>query len=452
MPDWRRVGSHLIITKGKDDDGEDLIHCHVPDNSREVRELLQAAINDLGLTESLDFVPMNKKEPPDRILFHSKMRIGDSICFSGGLRDFHNAYPNVKMGILGKAEHLFDCNPYINYEVTQDNTEVCYVGPGEMTNASNRLNVSLVDAFRYKMEKESGLLIPAGENRGDLWFSEDEYNEKPEIEFPYVIICVSEGAWNLKTYPLEMWQEFVDQNKHILFVSVGNKGDVSKKGKLTGNNVQDMTGLTEDPNTGIRRLMKLFLNAEASVGLVSFHMHMMGAFGKPSVVVAGAREPMHFTKYQGHQYLSTEGCLSCGLKGCWKCQAFDGKKQNCSELITKKGINKDQPYPFCVDLIEPVDISRALNLYYKGGRLDHDKRTEKFNSAGKPLYKNVVKEYRMMPHLKFVSQEELEAKYIEPQWVDKSTGKKFCFGGGALTHKDFNFLLQQLEKYELRGD
>ena len=86
-------------------------------------------------------------------------------------------------------------------------------------------------------------------------------------------------------------------------------------------------------------------------------MHLSAAFGKPCIVVAGAREPVSFTRYRGHQYLATDGCLPCAVyDGCWK-----SKLSDCN--------NKVNEVPRCMTMIKPSRVAEEVFLYYEGAML-----------------------------------------------------------------------------------
>jgi hypothetical protein len=86
------------------------------------------------------------------------------------------------------------------------------------------------------------------------------------------------------------------------------------------------------------------------------------------VVIAGGREPPHFTFYPHHQYLHTAGALlCCDNGGCWKSRTFpigDGDpkdKELCLDVVGR--------LPRCMDMITAKDVIRAMDRYYDGGAL-----------------------------------------------------------------------------------
>jgi hypothetical protein len=89
---------------------------------------------------------------------------------------------------------------------------------------------------------------------------------------------------------------------------------------------------------------------------------------RPCVVIAGGREPPHFTAYPHHQYLHTVGALRCNDQGgCWKSRTLplgDGDSKDSELCVDVVG---DQPR--CMDMISVDDVIRAIERYYDGGVL-----------------------------------------------------------------------------------
>lgn len=375
---------HIIITKNFADQH---IHIHGDlDDKDTLREMIEAASGEVRL--NLASQTLEYKE----IIFHNRQRIGDILMFTCAIRDFKAVYPNVKIGVVSTAMHLWDNNPYIVPELCirpdefdrltekgpfkQVSSErlLVRIGPGKLTNSSNRIDWHFSNAYRISIEDNLKVHIPQGESRPDIWLTEEEYNAPRITPEPYWIIVIGgEKSWGCKMYPFDRWQEFINQNPDVLFYQLGTAGD--NPPRLQGKNVVDYIGKTENKDTGIRDLFKLFLNAEGSIGLVSFHMHLSGALYKPCIVVAGAREPVSFTQYAGHRYLATDGSLPCGINACWHCDI-----DKCINLVVGK-----EKIPKCVDLIQPEDLTRALNQYYLGGRL------KKGIPSEKPKLKNIMK-------------------------------------------------------------
>lgn len=418
VPEWdKRTATHFVATESLDGH----IHTHGPiENKEKMAEILQVAQSEAGIVSTFS----EKTLPFKEIIFHNRQRIGDMFMFTCGVRDFKKAFPNVKVNVISTCGHIWDNNPYIDRSVTPfykngvtlenakpadlfaGNTNVLKIGPSKLTNSSNRLDWHFANAFRMSIEDNLGVHIPQGESRGDIWFTKEEYNAPRVTEKPYwIIITGGEKGWGCKMYPTVRWQEVIDQNPDILFYQLGAKGDDHVK--LTGPNVVDYIGKTEDRNTGIRDLFNLFLNAEGSIGLVSFHMHLSGALKKPCVVIAGGREPVSFTRYAGHQYIANDGCLPCSVTACWHCDP-----KACTNPVTVNG----EWMPKCIELIDSSEVSHYLNRYYKGGRLNKEYHSEKPKvNIGVPAVVPVV-----------------EAKTYNTYGL--------TFNGGAVTERDWEFI------------
>lgn len=442
--------SHLLITKNNSDG-----HVHVHgdlDNKTNVKEMIDAAAEETGVL--LHSAP--KDSVPAEIVFHNRQRVGDMLVFTCGIRDFKAAYPHVRVNVISTAGHVWDHNPHIDRTLLATPENTIKIGPGSLTNSSNRKDWHFCNAFRVSIEEALSIHIPQGESRPDIYLTQEEYDAPRLFRDPYWVICTTgEKGWGTKMYPNSKWQEVIDQNPDLLFVQIGTKEDDAPR--LKGPNVIDHIGKTQSKEAGIRDLFKLFLNAEGSIGLVSFHMHLSGALGKPAVVIAGAREPVHFTRYPGHAYLSTDGMLPCATKACWHCAM-----SACSNLVDLKGqsivLTKEEKklngqsvefkvlnqrlgdagiHPKCVEIIDASEVTRAIRMYYLGGRLikgvPHKPSLKEMKghivpTPPKPIHIEEVQD---------VAQEELTEAF----------GMKF--GGGALTGRDWNFIKSVIDKYKV---
>lgn len=362
---------YFLLLACKREGGKHHFHAYVPKDLD--RTLFHdPAVHFLGMR---DPGAVALKEPDfGSVHFVSRLALGDAFTMTCGIRDFKKAFPNVKIKVTSTAPRVWDNNPYIDQDITPEKT--VNVGTGWLTNASNRLNLHMANAYRISIQNETGLTFDQGPIRPDIWLSGEEYDAPPLIEGPYwVIILGGELGWPLKMYPLDKWQQVVDALPDIRFVQLGASEHTRAHGKLANNrgNVIDFVGKTQDPKTGIRDLFKIFLHAQGSVGLVSMHMHLSAAFNNPCVVIAGAREPAWFTHYMGHQYLHVNGCLPCAEeRACWHCG-----------LEACKNLRPDGKTPTCADIIRPEDVTAAIMKYYDGGRL---KIGEKIMN---PFFKNV---------------------------------------------------------------
>lgn len=414
---------HLLATKSLLDGH---IHVHGDlQNKDAMCELIQVSEQEIGIEAS------NKSEfKIKEVVFKNRQRIGDMLVFTCGVRDFKKAFPDVRINVISTAGHIWDHNPNVDRTLLPTPENTIEIGPGKLTNKSNSLDWHFANAFRVSIEEKLGISIPQGESRPDIYLTQEEWDSPRLIEKPYWIISTSgEKGWGCKMYPFSQWQKVIDQNPDLTFVQIGTAEDNAPR--LQGANVVDYIGKTQSRETGIRDLFKLFLHAEGSIGLVSFHMHLSGGLHKPCIVIAGAREPVSFTQYPGHRYLATDGCLPCALTACWHCNI-----DACTNLIIREE-TLEKKIPKCVDIINPEDITRAIRSYYAGGRLHVDKPSDK-----PKRFKNIVPT-PPKPEPKPVEEQPKSTEQAE-RWGMK-------FGGGALTERDWEFILGTLKKHNVKS-
>ncbi len=466
------------ISKKNDKETETHIHGHLEDQNA-MKEIVETIIQESGLTE---FYSEKKSNISDikEIVFHNRQRIGDMVMFTCAVRDFKKSFPNIKIGVCSTAMHIWDNNPHVDYlvapndfesimtndsvgtELVKDKKGICIkktvepgkvylrIGPSGLTNSSNRIDWHFANAYRVSIEENLGVHIVQGESRGDIWFTEEEYNSPRVDARPYwIIVTGGSKGWGCKMYPTVRWQEVVDKNPDILFYQVGSQGD--NHIRLKGSNVVDYIGKTEDKNTGLRDLFKLFLHAEGSIGLVSSHMHISGALKKPAVVVAGAREPVSFTRYAGHQYISNDGCLPCGIQACWHCDIttctnlvdYEGKSVSLSKTPNQE--EKDSVMPKCVEIIPSEEITYNLRKYYVGGRLKigviSEKEKVNINKNPKPRVVAVINKEETVATSRIGD---------DAPTSDIYNSYGLTFNGGALTIRDWEFIKTAMEQNNIK--
>lgn len=507
----------LLMFRHKDGHVHSVLPDHEgPDLARDM--LKNVLFSKYGIDERLP--TEEKTKLPRRIVFHNRQAIGDILMFTCAVRDFKATFPNVEVQVRSTAMHVWDYNPNINRDtwaevidpmvfntgkdkpnaeemtrlhqaamkvaIEKDIPVSIYIGPGKLTNASNRKDLHFANAYRISMETALGVRISQGPIRPDIYMGATEYSVPPIIEPPYWLITAGEkGDWTCKTFAFKKWQEVVEKLPQIKFVQLGSTGH--KHPELKGDNVVNFIGQTQDRNHGIRMLFNLFNHCEGSMGLVSFQMHLAAAFNKPCIVIAGAREPVHFTRYPGQGgYLAVDGCLPCTIDGkgspraCWYC-----KIDRCPDKRTYG----QQEIPICADLFTSDDVVRAVLRYYEGGRLSLDEPIgpSKLVSIIKdPVVVKikdpvtVVKE-EGIKRIDDMSAEEFKALFRSPEGkskilkmlrqetVDKADKEEpprdlkkpetigsrenlwgFEFGGGSITDRDWDFMKAIIEENNVK--
>jgi len=228
------------------------------------KKLLDHIVEDLMSYSSIKTKPtapvvetkeVAESKVPKEVIFHNRQAIGDILTFTSAVRDFKTQFPNTRVGVVSTAMHIWDNNPHIDHQFRSiaDDDVTVKIGPGFLTNKSNRWNFHMANAFRLDIQNKLGVTFQQGFTRPDIWLTQEEYDRKPLIDGPYwIIIYGGEPGWPSKQY--HRWQEVIDLLKDdIQFVQLGVQGHPYPK--LNG--VIDYVGKTQDRHTGIRDLLPI---------------------------------------------------------------------------------------------------------------------------------------------------------------------------------------------------
>lgn len=319
---------------------------------------------------------------------------GDILMMTCGVRDLKVAYGDLySINVETTCMPFWENNPYLDDFPEHEADMVLNIGPKLATQKSHTSGVHFANAFRICLEHLLGRSIPQGPIKPDVHLSEWERERGPIIEGDYWLVTTGVTQdFTTKAWPIERWQEVVTRTPWMTFVQVG--AQKHNHSRLEGGNVIDFVGKTEDPQTGFRDLFNLFLHCQGSMGVVSLQMHLSAAFGKPCVVVAGAREPTHWEAYPDHRYIHNQGAL--------RCRKGEGYQQGanlnlaCWRADINACSNKVGNITKCMDMIKPVDILRAMGTYYEGGRLRKPEKSAVYVTKEKPIFRVVCNAHGFM--------------------------------------------------------
>jgi len=292
-----------------------------------------------------------------KIEFHSGLAVGDTLMVTCAIRDLKASYPDKYLiTVKTLAPHIWDNNP--NLSDFDDPDMIVELGPKRFVQGSQTRGLHYANAFRESMEHNLNIPIKQGPLKPDLYLSEEEKRDKIVDGHYWVIVPGGKVDFGTKVWPPEYWQEVINACPQITFVQLGENNE--RKGihspELTGDNLIDLVGTTEDPETGLRDLFKLFSHCDGSLGHVSMQMHLAAAFDKACVIVAGAREPATFEQYNHHRYLHLQGSLRC-KNDCENCKSYS--KEGKFHLCAGKEMNKDyfRDAKLCSDY-DPIDPAK----------------------------------------------------------------------------------------------
>jgi ADP-heptose:LPS heptosyltransferase len=308
---------------------------------------------------------------------------GDIVMLTAAVRDLHRAHPGeFLVDVRTSCPDLWLNNPYLT-PLAEDDPEVRIVDCHyPLIHQSNHRPVHFLHAFPAFLNEQLGLKIKVTDFKGDIHISDIEKRWFDAVEAldgssdPYwLLVSGGKRDYTIKWWDHDRYQDVVNHfKKRIRFVQVGEESHHHPP--LKG--VVNLIG-----QTTLRQLVRLVYHAEGILSPVSLLMHLAAAVetpagrpnSRPCVVIAGGREPPHFTAYPHHQYIHRVGALPCSDQGgCWKSRTVplgDGdEKDNPDELCVNV---VDGRLPRCMDMITAREVIERIELYFDGGLLARTK-------------------------------------------------------------------------------
>ena len=317
-----------------------------------------------------------------RLILRSFQSPGDVVMLTAAVRDLHAACPGQFLtDVRTSADGLWLHNPHITRLEERESGVHVLDMHYPLIHQSNQRPYHFLHGYPQFLEEQLGVRVPVTRFHGDVYMAEDEKRQPLPAEWGlpeqyWIVVAGGKYDFTAKWWDPASYQAVVDHFRDkIHFVQCGEAGHWHQP--LHG--VANLVG-----RTNLREFIRLMYRADGVLCPVTFAMHLAAAVEskcgqrgtRPCVVVAGGREPAHWEAYPNHQFLSTNGALSCCLHGgCWKsrCQLVgDGDRKDGNELCEQPvQIAPDLRIPRCMHMITPADVIRRIELYYEGGALSH---------------------------------------------------------------------------------
>jgi hypothetical protein len=300
---------------------------------------------------------------------------GAAVMLTGAVRDLHLAFPGAFItDVRTSAPALWLNNPWIT-ALDDDDPEVETIDCDyPLIHRSNRVPYHFMHAVIDNLSDRLGVAFGPTRCGGDLHISTQEAQYMSQVEesmgwdIPFWIVAPGwDSKFTVKHWSAARYQEVIDSFRgRLLFVQVGHSS--SHQPRLSG--VLNLTG-----RTNLRQLIRLVYHSQGVLCPVNLVMHLSAAlktksadYRRPSVVVAGGREPPQWEAYPHHQYLHTVGALPCCASGgCWRARTFavgDGTPYDRSNRLCLDVVGKS---PRCMHMIRSADVIEAIERYFRGG-------------------------------------------------------------------------------------
>ncbi len=301
---------------------------------------------------------------------------GDILMLTAAVRDLHVCYPGRFLtDVRTPCPDLWQHNPHLTpLREDEPGVEVidCHY---PLIDRINDVPYHFLHGFIEYLNDVLGLQIKPTRFKGDVHLADEERRFFETVvaargEVPHYWLFASGGKYDytIKWWSPARYEQVIEHFQgRIDFVQVGEadhhhpalRGAIDLRGQTT-----------------LRQLLRLMHHAQGAVSAVSLLMHLAAAVetkpgapqNRPCVVIAGGREPPHFTFYPHHQYLHTVGALRCcDQGGCWKSRVKplgdgDSKDQElCVDVVGE--------LPRCMHMITADEVIRRIESYYEGGAL-----------------------------------------------------------------------------------
>jgi ADP-heptose:LPS heptosyltransferase len=332
------------------------------DTYTEDDEFKQSCLKKIEDIEKITYKTAHQKikdGDPVKVIFRQFQSPGDILTLTTGVRDLKKQFPHIQIKVVTSVPAIWEHNPYVS-DFKDEEAELDLILEYPLINKSNECGKHFIYGFKEDIERKLQITYDIQKFSCDVHVSSQEAGWINQVEevFGYkgkfwLINSGTKNDYPLKQWHHEKWQEVVNKLKdRITFVQVG----------ANEHNHKDLDGvLNLVGKTDMRQLIRLAYHAEGALTHVSMLLHLMSAWGKPCVAVAGGRESAQWESYNDTIYLDTVGQLPCCLHGaCWK-----GRKGECVHMVGD--------YPKCMDLITSDDVVRSVERYYNGGRLSYGK-------------------------------------------------------------------------------
>lgn len=350
---------------------------------------------------------------PQKLILRSFQAPGDVLMLTAAVRDLHLAHPGRYLtDVRTSAAELWAHNPYVT-PLADDDPEVRTLEMHyPLVHESNQRPYHFLHGFAQYLEEQLQVRVPITRFHGDIHLSGDEksppppYTERGVPEHYWLIVAGGKFDFTTKWWNPASYQAVVDHFRdRLTFVQCGATDDWHVP--LDG--VVNLVGATT-----IRQFVRLMYYASGVVCPLTFAMHLAAAVevppGRPAlracVVMAGGREPAHWTAYPHHQFLGQVGQLPCcATGGCWRsrCQLVgDGDPKDWENTCERPvRLSPSLAIPECMARISPQEVIRRIELCCGPSGRQQGVSDERPGEISRPMYMSTAATIRRTVQILF---------------------------------------------------
>jgi hypothetical protein len=279
--------------------------------------------------------------------------LGDAIITAGAVRNVRAARPDLRFRYVGWAAEVWANNP------DNDAAEATVVLPkvhyGSVEDERRASFGTVVEGFTRTLCRHLGISPVRCVTRAP--FAVLSAEEKAEGEKWRGCVLLNANGQTVsfsKAYP--HWQRVVDGLAgDFRIVQVGSREKRNISTDLRG--VEDMRGRTEN----LRQFMAMVWGCAGVISPPSGIVNVAAAFGKPGVVVCGARELPALTAYKGmtHVFRPWDRCASGRGRCC--ISLTDGGQRPCADVVRCNGGR----FAACMAAVAAEEVVAAVRGMWK---------------------------------------------------------------------------------------
>ncbi len=304
---------------------------------------------------------------PTPLLLKTSQAPGDAVAMTASIYSLHKAHPGKYItAVESYWPEVFTHNPDVTPPIeTSLLLEMHYPA----IHQSNQRGIHFMQGWCEHLSAALNIHVPLLTNRPHLYFADPE----PPTEDFWIVCSGGKRDFTNKLWGRDKYQQVVSSLKSaVRFVQVGGAKPMMPWAASTVGSQEDSHPYLSGAEymvgkTTLRELFDLVRRARGVLCGVSLLMHVAAALSKPSVIIAGGREPVSWNAYPKQNYLHTVGVLGCSSSqgdvggACWRSRVVplgDGTELDKDTCQRPVGTT-----PECMAMISPAMVIETILRY-----------------------------------------------------------------------------------------
>jgi len=303
-----------------------------------------------------------------KIILATNLCPGDVLTLTAAVESLHATYPGEYCTDV-RTNHplIWTANPHITPLAEGPDVRTIQMHYPAV-HRCNQVASPFLAGYTAYLSEQIGRRLQLTTNRPHVYLTPDEtkrprsrlWQGAPDLTRPYWIVNAGiKSDFTVKQWPVEHYQAVIDLTRDkIQWVQIGLS--MHDHPRLRG-----VISLLQD-GPPMRQLILLARHAAGGLGPITFLQHLMAAWQRPYICLAGGREPPTWIQYPAQHTLHTIGQLDCcAVHSCWRGRVVplnDGAESDqslCAHPVT----DLRRPVARCMQMIRPEEVIAILNRH-----------------------------------------------------------------------------------------